>query len=688
MRIHVTGNSGVGALVSDWIGRTSPFVLHPQFPSFTLNIQEYTEQLVSVDTPDGPLEDQIVDRLREQAAFAPGIGRIRLDAEGGNQDPKLLVLRVPQDFSEQQQKHIARAIFHALLTVAGQDKTAMPWDQRKKQPIKMAVKRAKVSVRKNARGLAVVGLTAAAVFMATALAFGQTVRQGAAGTQAWLFECTTGCIGSSVTANQGTPAADANAWPIKVTFGGATIDPRLITVNSWFGSSAPTVGIKANAASIPVVISNEQFVAQGSTTAGQLAPLVQCAVTDSVPVFTTLTTRPCTMNTSGRLRADVTSATGLNTIAIEAQGFSFGPITANGSTGAAAVAGGQSYYAGIVPTAFTGTLTIVADNGTETFEVPFIDDAGVARTSKTLSASSTNEFWSLLWPNGAVQVAIITSGYGGGSTDVVIQGAGANPTTLTWLGSVAPTVGQKTMTDSLPVVVASNQTAIPISAASLPLPTGAATEATLGTRLADATFTARVPAALVGGRFDTNTGAWLGSTAPTVGQKTMANSVPVVLPSDQTVAVSVAATLTVQGAKTNDGAAPGATNIGTLPAVATAAAPTYTEGRQVAASTDLAAAIRMRTANALTAASPTAATVGVASAQAVAANAVRRGLLLVNNSINTISCAFGAAAVLSSGLTLESGAAYTMNEYSFHVGAVNCIASAASSNLSIQEFSN
>lgn len=43
----------------------------------------------------------------------------------------------------------------------------------------------------------------------------------------------------------------------------------------------------------------------------------------------------------------------------------------------------------------------------------------------------------------------------------------------------------------------------------------------------------RIPAALVGGRFDINAGAWLGSTAPTVGQKTMAGSIPVTFASDQ-----------------------------------------------------------------------------------------------------------------------------------------------------------
>lgn len=55
-------------------------------------------------------------------------------------------------------------------------------------------------------------------------------------------------------------------------------------------------------------------------------------------------------------------------------------------------------------------------------------------------------------------------------------------------------------------------TAVPISAAALPLPAGAATEATLATRLTEATFAARVN---------------------TLGQKAMSASTPVVLPSDQ-----------------------------------------------------------------------------------------------------------------------------------------------------------
>ena len=89
-------------------------------------------------------------------------------------------------------------------------------------------------------------------------------------------------------------------------------------------------------------------------------------------------------------------------------------------------------------------------------------------------------------------------------------------------GGVATTLGQKAMAASVPVVIASDQSAVPISAASLPLPAGAATEATLATRLAEATFTARIN---------------------TPGQKVMASSTPVVIASDQS-AVPVSGTVT------------------------------------------------------------------------------------------------------------------------------------------------
>lgn len=47
--------------------------------------------------------------------------------------------------------------------------------------------------------------------------------------------------------------------------------------------------------------------------------------------------------------------------------------------------------------------------------------------------------------------------------------------------------------------------------------------------------TPQLPSSLVSNRLDTNLGAWLGSTLPTVGQKVMTSSVPIVIASDQTV---------------------------------------------------------------------------------------------------------------------------------------------------------
>lgn len=92
------------------------------------------------------------------------------------------------------------------------------------------------------------------------------------------------------------------------------------------------------------------------------------------------------------------------------------------------------------------------------------------------------------------------------------------------INTKTPALGQAVMASSSPVVIASNQSAVPISAASLPLPTGAATETTLSA---------------------------LNTKVPTVGQKAMAASSPVVLASDQSaVPVTVASVPLPTGAAT------------------------------------------------------------------------------------------------------------------------------------------
>lgn len=89
----------------------------------------------------------------------------------------------------------------------------------------------------------------------------------------------------------------------------------------------------------------------------------------------------------------------------------------------------------------------------------------------------------------------------------------------------------------------------------------------------------------------------------------------------------------------------------------------------------------------LTASAPTFATVGVTSAQVVASNASRKSLVLINTSSNNISFGIGSnPAVLNSGITLTPNGVWESDEYSYVTSAINAIASGASSNLTIQEF--
>lgn len=86
--------------------------------------------------------------------------------------------------------------------------------------------------------------------------------------------------------------------------------------SSWIGSTAPTVGSKTSANSLPVVIASDQgavsvadtsFVTQGSTTSGEKGLLIQGAVTTAAPAYTTAQTSPLSLSTTGSLRTDASS---------------------------------------------------------------------------------------------------------------------------------------------------------------------------------------------------------------------------------------------------------------------------------------------------------------------------------------------------------------------------------------------
>ncbi len=90
----------------------------------------------------------------------------------------------------------------------------------------------------------------------------------------------------------------------------------------------------------------------------------------------------------------------------------------------------------------------------------------------------------------------------------------------------------------------------------------------------------------------------------------------------------------------------------------------------------------------ITGSSPSQVSVGVASAQAVAFNSGRTGLVLTNISTGTIYLAFGAsAAVVGSGIVLTAnGGTWAMDEYNFSKEIINAIAHQALSGLALQEF--
>lgn len=95
---------------------------------------------------------------------------------------------------------------------------------------------------------------------------------------------TTQPVSGTVTANQGTPNTAANKWPIEI------VDSAGVNIAA------------VNSTNELLVTDTDLTLSQGSTTSGQLGPLVQGAVTTSAPAYTTGQTSPLSLDTSGNLR--------------------------------------------------------------------------------------------------------------------------------------------------------------------------------------------------------------------------------------------------------------------------------------------------------------------------------------------------------------------------------------------------
>lgn len=150
-----------------------------------------------------------------------------------------------------------------------------------------------------------------------------------------------------------------------------------------------------------------------------------------------------------------------------------------------------------VTAAQTGSWTVTSNAGSGTFTV-----------SGTVTANAGTNLNTSALALDATTAGITTSLGTDGVTPPSIPGTGVRG----WLRSIYDQLHTTGIAVTGTVSVSNFPVTQPVSATTLPLPTGAATETTLSTRLADSTFTTRIN---------------------TLGQKVMASSTPVTVASDQ-----------------------------------------------------------------------------------------------------------------------------------------------------------
>ena len=209
--------------------------------------------------------------------------------------------------------------------------------------------------------------------------------------------------------------------------------------------------------------------ALGQTTMAGSSPVVIASNQTAVPVSGTVTANAGTGTfavSAATLPLPTGAATAANQTTINTQTTKLndGTDTALITAGGALLVDGSGStqpISGTVAATQSGTWNITNVSGT----VSLPTGAATASNQTTLNTQTTKL-------NDGTDTALIT-----GAGALVVDGSGS---TQPVSGTVTANAGTGTFA---------------VSAASLPLPTGAATETTLGTRLADATFTGRFPAA-------------------------------------------------------------------------------------------------------------------------------------------------------------------------------------------------
>lgn len=269
-----------------------------------------------------------------------------------------------------------------------------------------------------------------------------------------------------------------------------------------------------------VIETNASITTIGSSSPGS-ATNVGGNVTSSNPSYSAGTFEGLSLTTAGALRVDnsgVTqpvSGTGTFTVVQATASNLNAAITAAALPLPAGASTEASLSTRLADSTFTGRINTLGQK-TSSNSTPVT----IASDQSSIPAAQSGS-WTVTSNIGTSgSLALDATLTGGTQRSKITDGANNAAVKAASIAAIA--------TDPSLVVSISPNNSVAITAASLPLPSGATTETTLGTRLADSTFTGRIN---------------------TLGQKTMANSTPIVLASDQS-AISVLGSVAIGAAIT------------------------------------------------------------------------------------------------------------------------------------------
>lgn len=488
--------------------------------------------------------------------------------------------------------------------------------------------------------------------------------------------------GSAVTQPvSGTVTANAGTGNFTVVQGTGT------NLHAVVDSGAITANIgTTNGLALDASVTGLQ-VAQGSTTAAQKGGLNLGAVTTGSPTYTTATTQPLSLTTAGGLRTDSSATTQPISAAALPLPSNAAQETGGNLAGLNAKFGslGQKASAGSAPVVIASDQSAISVAQSGNFNVRVQDTAGTGINSQAIGGS---QYLNVVQPSTSTPASAVPTR----STEISGQDGSGNARNIS-----TDTSGNVNMN------VLANVTPADRSAS------GALTAACASGASCAAGSTVPVTVNGISSAILNLSGTWVGTvvfdcsndafvTFKTLSLSNKTGGAPANSVSSngyyEAVAVDSCSQLRARMSAFTSGSAttvlsssagPGVSEVVSLSASQFFSTVNLQDGNGTIVSSS-GGALNTNTKTALTANSPAVSSVGVTSAQSVAANASRKGLLLFNNSSATISVAFGNAAVLGSGVTLLPGGTWEMGEYSYSTAAVNAIAGSAASNLSIQEY--